>query len=85
MIFRTELIANASMYSQQTTSPACTELEIVMMDWLAKAMDLPSDLLNGSNSEGGGCIQVNMYLVSLVIGYCKLNYQYILLNSLNNL
>ncbi|XP_054282189.1 3,4-dihydroxyphenylacetaldehyde synthase 2-like [Macrosteles quadrilineatus] len=39
------------------TSPACTELEMVMMDWLAKAMDLPTDLLNSSDSEGGGCLQ----------------------------
>ncbi|KAG8306417.1 hypothetical protein J6590_047825 [Homalodisca vitripennis] len=39
------------------TSPACTELEMVMMDWLAKAMDLPPELLNGSDSEGGGCLQ----------------------------
>jgi len=39
------------------SSPACTELEMVMMDWLAKAMDLPKDLLNGSDSEGGGCLQ----------------------------
>lgn len=40
-----------------------------MMDWLAKAMGLPSNLLNGSNSEGGGCIQVNITYFGWV---CKL-------------
>lgn len=54
-------------FVKQTTSPACTELEIVMMDWLGKAMGLPSDLLNGSNSEGGGCIQVTIVSFALFL------------------
>ncbi|CAG7837202.1 unnamed protein product [Allacma fusca] len=40
------------------TSPACTELEIVMMDWLGKLLELPSKFLScESNGVGGGVIQ----------------------------
>ncbi|XP_065332534.1 aromatic-L-amino-acid decarboxylase-like [Cloeon dipterum] len=39
------------------TSPACTELEMVMLDWLGKMIDLPADFLSGSNGNGGGVIQ----------------------------
>lgn len=37
------------------TSPACTELEIVTLDWLAKILSLPEFFL--SSSKGGGVIQ----------------------------
>ncbi len=37
------------------TSPACTELETVVMDWLAKLLDLPERFL--SSGTGGGSIQ----------------------------
>jgi aromatic-L-amino-acid decarboxylase len=37
------------------TSPACTELETHMMDWLVDLMDLPEHFK--SNSTGGGMIQ----------------------------
>lgn len=37
------------------TSPACTELETHMMDWLVEMMDLPRHFL--SSSTGGGVIQ----------------------------
>jgi aromatic-L-amino-acid decarboxylase len=37
------------------TSPACTELETVMLDWLADLLDLPSSFR--STSTGGGVIQ----------------------------
>jgi aromatic-L-amino-acid/L-tryptophan decarboxylase len=37
------------------TSPACTELETLMLDWLAKALDLPEKFL--SSTSGGGVIQ----------------------------
>ncbi len=37
------------------TSPACTELETVVMDWLAKLLDLPERFL--SSGMGGGSIQ----------------------------
>lgn len=36
-------------------SPACTELEAIVMDWLAKALRLPDFFL--STGEGGGIIQ----------------------------
>lgn len=39
-------------------SPACTELEMVMMDWLGKMLQLPQEFLfTGTNSRGGGVIQ----------------------------
>ncbi|ODN06479.1 Aromatic-L-amino-acid decarboxylase [Orchesella cincta] len=40
------------------SSPACTELEVVTLDWLGKAIDLPPQFLSGpSNGKGGGVIQ----------------------------
>jgi hypothetical protein len=39
-------------------SPACTELEMVMMDWLGRMLRLPDQFLfSGQNSRGGGVIQ----------------------------
>lgn len=40
------------------SSPACTELELVMMDWMAIAMDLPKEFYNSSDGPGGGILQV---------------------------
>ena len=40
----------------QISSPACTELEVVMMDWLAKLLKLPEQFMSGG--KGGGVIQV---------------------------
>ncbi|KAL3308970.1 hypothetical protein Ciccas_012491, partial [Cichlidogyrus casuarinus] len=37
------------------SSPACTELEVVVLDWLAKMLHLPSEFMSGGN--GGGVIQ----------------------------
>jgi Pyridoxal-dependent decarboxylase conserved domain len=42
----------------QASSPACTELEIAMMDWLAKLIKLPEVFM--SSGSGGGVIQVNL-------------------------
>jgi hypothetical protein len=43
----------------QKSSPACTELEMMMMDWLGKLLDLPGDFLfSESGGKGGGVIQV---------------------------
>ncbi|CAN2389588.1 L-dopa decarboxylase activity [Pristimantis euphronides] len=39
------------------SSPACTELETVMLDWLGKMVGLPEQFLAGSKGEGGGVIQ----------------------------
>ncbi|XP_056618530.1 aromatic-L-amino-acid decarboxylase [Triplophysa dalaica] len=38
-------------------SPACTELETVMLDWLGKMLKLPDDFLAGKEGRGGGVIQ----------------------------
>ena len=38
-------------------SPACTELEMVTLDWLGKMLNLPSEFLFESKGHGGGVIQ----------------------------
>ncbi|XP_075351771.1 aromatic-L-amino-acid decarboxylase isoform X3 [Mycteria americana] len=38
-------------------SPACTELETVMLDWLGKMINLPEEFLAGKDGRGGGVIQ----------------------------
>ncbi|CAH0557849.1 unnamed protein product [Brassicogethes aeneus] len=38
-------------------SPAYTELEVVMMNWLGKLLNLPEEFLNCSEGVGGGVIQ----------------------------
>ena len=40
-------------------SPASTELEAIVMDWLAKALGLPSCFLSTSENHGGGVIQTS--------------------------
>lgn len=42
----------------QIASPACTELEVVMLDWLGKMLGLPEEFLACSGGRGGGVIQV---------------------------
>jgi len=44
-------------YYAQMASPAVTELEVVMMDWLGKLLDLPPVFLACSGGQGGGVIQ----------------------------
>lgn len=39
-------------------APVCTELEVTMMDWLGKLLDLPEEFLNCSEGPGGGVLQV---------------------------
>ncbi|MFJ6169009.1 pyridoxal-dependent decarboxylase [Micromonospora orduensis] len=46
------------------TSPACTELETVMMDWLAHLLDLPKRF--HSTGSGGGVIQDSASSATLV-------------------
>nr|BDD85275.1 dopa decarboxylase [Ischnura senegalensis] len=38
-------------------SPACTELEVVTLDWLGKLLELPPSFLACSGGKGGGVIQ----------------------------
>lgn len=54
------------------TSPAATELEIIVLDWLAKMLSLPHDFL--SSGQGGGVIQgtaSEAVLVVLLAARCK--------------
>ena len=47
------------MCSYQASSPACTELETIVMDWLGKMIGLPDEFLHTKpHSPGGGVIQV---------------------------
>ncbi|CAH1272841.1 DDC [Branchiostoma lanceolatum] len=43
--------------SRLAASPACTELETVVLDWLGKMLQLPECFLAGTSGEGGGVIQ----------------------------
>lgn len=45
------------LFWNQIASPACTELEVVMMDWLAKMLKLPDFYQASSGGLGGGIIQ----------------------------
>lgn len=50
------------MFIQQASCPALTELETIMLDWYAKALDLPDFFLSKSSnpeSIGGGAIQAS--------------------------
>ncbi|KAL8243667.1 hypothetical protein R6Q59_009925 [Mikania micrantha] len=38
-------------------SPSCTELETVVLDWMAQALDLPKEFHSNSANGGGGVIQ----------------------------
>lgn len=52
-----ESILTMTYVLMQISSPACTELEVVMMDWLAKMLQLPEQFLSGG--KGGGVIHVS--------------------------
>lgn len=47
----------------QAASPACTELETVMLDWLGKMLKLPDCFIAGTSGHGGGVIQVILFYV----------------------
>ena len=51
----------------QASSPACTELEMHVMDWLCKALGLPSFFLHHHpDSRGGGILQVPDTFISFL-------------------
>lgn len=50
----------------QIANPACTELEVEMMNWLGKLLDLPKEFLNSSEGPGGGIIQVILLHISFI-------------------
>jgi len=53
----------------KAASPSCTELEIVMMDWLGKLLQLPDAFLSGG--KGSGVIQVQratrIYIITIIM------------------
>jgi len=55
------LVLDVSVFFQWSASPACTELEAVVMDWAAKMFGLDQIFYNTSKI-GGGVIQVNPFL-----------------------
>ncbi|XP_058799208.1 aromatic-L-amino-acid decarboxylase-like [Phymastichus coffea] len=48
------------------SSPACTELEMVTMDWLCNLLGLPDQFLNSSPGHGGGVLQGSASEATLV-------------------
>ncbi|XP_030746672.1 3,4-dihydroxyphenylacetaldehyde synthase-like [Sitophilus oryzae] len=57
--------------SNWESSPAVVELEVRVMDWLAKILGLPEEFLNSSDGPGGGVIQTaasESTLVGLLVG-----------------
>lgn len=50
----------------QAASPACTELETVMLDWLGKMLQLPECFIAGTHGRGGGVIQVTVICMCLL-------------------
>lgn len=55
-------------------SPACTELETVMLDWLGKMLKLPECFIAGTQGHGGGVIQgtaSEATLMALLAARCK--------------
>lgn len=51
----------------QASSPACTELETITLNWLGKMIGLPDDFLHmGGNGNGGGVIQTTASEATLV-------------------
>ncbi|XP_015127352.1 histidine decarboxylase [Diachasma alloeum] len=48
------------------SSPACTELETIVMNWLGKMIGLPEDFLHRPGGSGGGVIQTTASEATLV-------------------
>jgi len=48
------------------SNPACTELEVVTMDWFAKMLDLPKVFMHSLEGHGGGIIQTSASESALV-------------------
>lgn len=40
-------------------SPACTELEVITLNWLGKLLGIPKTFLGSHDGPGGGVIQVS--------------------------
>ncbi|XP_046743090.1 histidine decarboxylase isoform X2 [Diprion similis] len=48
------------------SSPACTELEMIVMNWLGKMIALPEEFLHSPGRSGGGVIQTTASEATLV-------------------
>lgn len=48
------------------SSPVCTELEVIVMNWLGKSLALPDEFLNCNGSRGGGVIEVNNIITYII-------------------
>lgn len=49
------------------SSPACTELEVQVMNWFGKLLNLPKEFLNESEGPGGGVIQVFTWFMRFIV------------------
>lgn len=66
-IFRIYNIHTHTHINIQASSPACTELETIVMNWLGKMIGLPDEFLHmGGKSKGGGVIQTTASEATLV-------------------
>lgn len=54
------------IFNFQMSSPVCTELEVLTMNWLGKLIGLPEEFLNCSSGPGGGVIQGSASEATLV-------------------
>lgn len=64
---RCNAIVNSTLLFAQASSPACTELETIVMNWLGKMIGLPEDFLHRpGGSGGGGVIQTTASEATLV-------------------
>lgn len=54
-------------------SPACTELEVQVMNWLGKILDLPKQFLNESEGPGGGVLQVRVFCLEFKFDSLNIN------------
>ncbi|XP_037088064.1 aromatic-L-amino-acid decarboxylase-like [Pollicipes pollicipes] len=59
------------------SAPACTELEVIMMDWLGQLLRLPEEFLFSAGRGGGGVIQgsacESTLITLLAARSCKVN------------
>ena len=53
-----EIEINFFLWQSKIKLLVCSELEMVMMDWLGKMLDLPEEFLFSGPGRGGGVIQV---------------------------
>lgn len=56
----------ATYFCLQASSPACTELETITMNWLGKMIGLPDSFIHTKNGKGGGVIQTTASEATLV-------------------